>query len=309
MADATFDPVPKNEWDVAAGAAIVIAGGGRVSGRDGEDVTFDRPRSQAHRLRRHRPRAGGVGAQADRRDPVPLTPRGATMTLPSSLHSMIPVGPMVPLGVPDEFRRLNDLAYNLWWSWQHDAIDLFRSIDPVAWDRSGNPMAMLHTVEPATWARLAEEEDCVTSYGSVTADFDRYLEGADTWYATNHAVDGSEALDAPVAYLSTEFGLHESLGVYSGGLGRPGRRPLQGGQRPGRPLVGVGLLYRRGYFRQTWTRTGASSTSTRLRLRPAARREVLVRAPAPVRHSRPDRPARARAGRRAGRRRSAGSRC
>ena len=87
------------------------------------------------------------------------------MTLPSSLHSMIPVGPMAPLGVPDEFRRLNDLAYNLWWSWQPDAIDLFRSIDPVAWDRSGNPMAMLHSVVPDTWARLAEDEVCVTSYG------------------------------------------------------------------------------------------------------------------------------------------------
>ncbi len=179
------------------------------------------------------------------------------MTLPSSLHSMIPVGPMVPLGVPDEFRRLNDLAYNLWWSWQPDAIDLFRSIDPVAWDRSGNPMAMLHTVEPATWARLAEEEDCVTSYGSVTADFDRYLEGADTWYATNHAVEGSEALDGPVAYLCTEFGLHQKLRLYSGGLGILAGDHVKAASDLGIPLVAVGLLYRRGYFRQSVDPSGA----------------------------------------------------
>ncbi len=194
------------------------------------------------------------------------------MTLPSSLHSMIPVGPMVPLGVPDEFRRLNDLAYNLWWSWQRDAIDLFRSIDPVAWDRSGNPMAMLHTVEAATWARLAEEEDCVTSYGSVTADFDRYLDGADTWYATNHA----EALDGPVAYLCTEFGLHQKLRLYSEGLGILAGDHVKAASDLGIPLVAVGLLYRRGYFRQSVDPSGAQE-HTYVRMEVARRpiRQVL----------------------------------
>ena len=177
--------------------------------------------------------------------------------LPSSLLSLVPVGPKVPLGVPDEFRRLDDLAYNLWWSWRPDAIDLFRSIDPATWDRTGNPMAMMHTVEPATWDRLAQEEDCVTSYGSVTADFDRYLEGSDTWFAANHGDGASEALDGPVAYLCTEFGLNQKLRLYSGGLGILAGDHVKAASDLGIPLVAVGLLYRRGYFQQAVDPFGA----------------------------------------------------
>ncbi len=179
------------------------------------------------------------------------------MPLPSSLLGMVPVGPKVPLGVPDEFRRLDDLAYNLWWSWRPDAIDLFRSIDPAAWDRTGNPMAMMHTVEQATWDRLAREEDCVTSYGSVTADFDRYLEGSGTWFAATHGDGAAEALDGPVAYLCTEFGLNQKLRLYSGGLGILAGDHVKAASDLGIPLVAVGLLYRRGYFQQAVDPFGA----------------------------------------------------
>lgn len=175
------------------------------------------------------------------------------MDLPPSLLSMIPVGPQAPLAVPTEFARLNDLAYNLWWSWRPDAIDLFRLIDPVAWEQSGNPMSILHTVGSSTWARLAEDEDYVTRYDEVVAAFDRYREGADTWYATRHA----RSLAGPVAYLCTEFGLHYKLRLYSGGLGVLAGDHIKAASDLGMPLIGVGLLYRRGYFQQAVDPSGA----------------------------------------------------
>ncbi|MDQ3782446.1 MAG: alpha-glucan family phosphorylase, partial [Actinomycetota bacterium] len=175
------------------------------------------------------------------------------MSLPSSLLSMIPVGPKAPLAVPEEFTRLNDLAYNLWWTWRPEAAELFRSIDPVAWEQSGNPMSILHTISGSTWTRLTEDEGYVTNYTEVTAAFDRYLQGGDTWYATAHA----DALAGPVAYLCTEFGLHHKLRLYSGGLGVLAGDHIKAASDLGMPLIGVGLLYRRGYFHQAVDPSGA----------------------------------------------------
>ncbi|MBA2336367.1 MAG: alpha-glucan family phosphorylase, partial [Acidimicrobiia bacterium] len=194
------------------------------------------------------------------------------MSLPSSLLSMIPVGPKAPLAVPAEFTRLNDLAYNLWWSWRPEAAELFRSIDPVAWDQSGNPMSILHTIASSTWARLAEDEAYVTNYTEVTAAFDRYLQGGDTWYATAHG----DALAGPVAYLCTEFGLHHKLRLYSGGLGVLAGDHVKAASDLGIPLIGVGLLYRRGYFHQAVDPLGAQQhTYAALQLARRPLREVM----------------------------------
>ncbi len=158
----------------------------------------------------------------------------------------IPVGPKVPLSIPNEFRRINDLAYNLWWSWCPDAVELFRRIDPAGWGPSRNPMSILQTVEPATWSRLAASEDFVTRYVEVMARFDRYMRGDDTWYAKESA----KALDGPIAYLCAEFGIHYKLRLYSGGLGVLAGDHVKAASDLGLPLVGIGILYRRGYFQQ-----------------------------------------------------------
>src|SRR6185436_5188916 len=129
----------------------------------------------------------------------------------------IPVLQIADIELPSEMERLRDLAYDLWWSWSPQATRLFTWVDPE----------FRHT------------------YDSVIQALDEYR-SRPRWFA-QHA----ERVPGPVAYFSMEFGLHESLGVYSGGLGVLAGDHCKSASDLGVPLVGVGLLYRSGYFRQT----------------------------------------------------------
>ncbi len=168
------------------------------------------------------------------------------MTTTPSYLDAIGVGPKVPLSIPPEFAHLNDIAYNLWWSWNNDAAELFSRIDGPAWSASKNPISLLQTVEPSVWETLEHNEEFHELYDSVCLSFDRYLAGEDTWYASEHG----GALDGPIAYLCAEFGIHHKLRTYSGGLGVLAGDHVKAASDLGLPLIGVGLLYRRGYFQQ-----------------------------------------------------------
>ncbi len=141
--------------------------------------------------------------------------------------------------------RLRDLAYDLWWSWAPAATRLFAWIDPDHWRRYQNPVQLLINVEPHQWARLQSDPEFVRTYESVIQALDAYR--ARPRFFEQFA----EKLPGPIGYFSMEFGIHGSLGVYSGGLGVLAGDHCKAASDLGVPLVGVGLLYQSGYFRQT----------------------------------------------------------
>jgi len=153
--------------------------------------------------------------------------------------------PMADIELPPDFDGLRELAYDLWWTWSSSAARLFAWIDPEHWRRYHNPVQLLINVEPHRWQRLLTDEDFRRHYDSVMQALAAY-HSRPLWQEQQAA-----RLNGPVAYFSMEFGLHESLGVYSGGLGALAGDHCKSASDLGLPLVGVGLLYQSGYFRQT----------------------------------------------------------
>jgi len=158
----------------------------------------------------------------------------------------IPSAQPTHLRVPPELEGLRRLAYNLYWSWHPRARALYARIDSSAWTRTHSPIPVLAAM--VDWARLLDDPDFMAEAHRVISGFDRYLaNGADHWFHRRHA----SALDGPIAYFCAEYGLHESLGIYSGGLGVLAGDHMKTASDMALPLVGVGLMYRNGYFRQT----------------------------------------------------------
>ncbi|HET9732420.1 MAG TPA: alpha-glucan family phosphorylase [Acidimicrobiales bacterium] len=148
--------------------------------------------------------------------------------------------------LPRELTALAPLAMNLRWSWDERTRDLFRWLDPVAWaDTDGDPVAVLGRVGRDRLEMLADDAAFKAFLGEVASDLQRYL-STDLWFQTRR----DSALRA-VAYFSPEFGISEALPQYSGGLGVLAGDHLKAASDLGVPLVGVGLMYRQGYFRQT----------------------------------------------------------
>jgi starch phosphorylase len=147
--------------------------------------------------------------------------------------------------LPPVMERLRELAYDLWWSWSPEATRLYAWIDPDHWRRYHNPVELLINVEPHHWQRLLSDPEFLRAYETVMRAWDLY-KTRERWFGPHGVL-----LRGPVAYFSMEFGLHESLGVYSGGLGVLAGDHCKAASDLGVPLLGVGLLYRSGYFRQS----------------------------------------------------------
>ncbi|MER6066284.1 glycosyltransferase family 1 protein [Streptomyces sp. NPDC001792] len=153
--------------------------------------------------------------------------------------------------LPEPLRPLSDLARNLRWSWHAETRDLFQSVDPEAWAAAGgDPVRILGRVRPARLTELAGDRRFLRRLTAVADDLDDYLTG-DRWYQTQ-----ADGMPAAVAYFSPEFGITAALPQYSGGLGILAGDHLKAASDLGVPLIGVGLLYRHGYFRQTLSRDG-----------------------------------------------------
>ena len=149
--------------------------------------------------------------------------------------------------LPEPLTRLRELAYNVRWSWDHDMIGLFRRIDRDLWETTGhNPVWMLGLIDQRRLETLCDDPAFMAQFQRVCDDFDAYMDATDTWYTRHHG-----KTDKPfIAYFSMEFGLTECLQNYSGGLGVLSGDHLKSASDLGIPLVGVGLLYQEGYFRQ-----------------------------------------------------------
>lgn len=155
--------------------------------------------------------------------------------------------------MPARISRLRELAYNLWWSWNYDAQDLYRQIDPELWEQEyHNPVGFLRNVRQNRLEDAAINEEYLRQYDQVMAAFDRYMTADDTWFKRTYP----DVTDSTIAYFSAEFGLHESLPIYSGGLGVLAGDHVKEASELDLPFVAVGFIYPQGYFKQRLDHSG-----------------------------------------------------
>jgi glycogen phosphorylase len=155
--------------------------------------------------------------------------------------------------LPRRIRRLGELAYNLWWTWNPDAQRLFLRIDQEVWERTyHNPVRFLRQVQRAALNAVTHDRYYLDFYDRIFRTFDQYMKANNTWVGRSHP----ELENQPIAYFSTEFGLHETMPIYAGGLGVLSGDHLKGASDVGLPLVAVGFLYTQGYFSQHITEDG-----------------------------------------------------
>ncbi|MGL4831099.1 MAG: DUF3417 domain-containing protein, partial [Propionibacteriaceae bacterium] len=156
--------------------------------------------------------------------------------------------------LPEALAPLHDLALNLRWAWNEDAKELFRSIDPLLWEKVGkDPLRMLSTVPPQRFEQLASDAVYVRHVALAKQDLEDYLV-SDKWFQ-KFAASNRQAPRA-IGYFSAEFGIAHALPQYSGGLGILAGDHLKAASDMGVPIIGVGLFYRGGYFRQSLDQAG-----------------------------------------------------
>jgi glycogen phosphorylase len=149
--------------------------------------------------------------------------------------------------LPERIIGLADLAHNLSWSWSHEARALFQSIDQPLWHLTRhNPIELLRRVDPARLAQCAEDGEFLRHFDEVMQRYEREQSRDGTWFMTHHAA----LQECRVVYFCAEFGFHNSVPIYSGGLGVLAGDHCKTASDLGIPLIGLGLLYTRGYFDQ-----------------------------------------------------------
>jgi starch phosphorylase len=173
--------------------------------------------------------------------------------------------------LPEALVPLRELAYNLWWSWNPEAIELFRRLSREAWEESGhNPVRLLGMIEQERLNSLARDDGLLAHLERVHGQLQRYMNATSTWYARNCLLSSPAARQMPspeakrgssrgakpelsspsIAYFCFEFGLTECLPIYSGGMGVLAGDYLKSASDLGLPMAAVGLFYQQGYFRQ-----------------------------------------------------------
>lgn len=155
--------------------------------------------------------------------------------------------------LPYRIKRLGDIANNLWWVGNPEVARLFKEIDALKWRQSKhNPVVLLRAVEKTKFEDLIKDRYFLDRYDQIVREFDAYMSKKDTWSNTTFP----ENKDDKIAYFSFEYGLHESLMVYAGGLGILSGDHLKEASDLGLPLVAVGFLYTYGYFSQRISEDG-----------------------------------------------------
>jgi starch phosphorylase len=148
--------------------------------------------------------------------------------------------------LPEKLERLRELAFNTRWTWDHETIDLFRRLDRDLWEECyHNPVLVLGKIKQDRLRAVADDDGFIAHMERVSQSLDDYMQ-AETWYHRTYGRSNR----LRIAYFSAEFGITESLPIYSGGLGVLSGDHLKSASELGLPLVGVGLLYQQGYFSQ-----------------------------------------------------------
>lgn len=172
--------------------------------------------------------------------------------MPRTLHTYT----VVP-SLPTRLAPLHEMAYNLRWAWDHATRALFQAVDADQWEQSEhNPAKMLDLVAQARLQALAADEAFLAHLDTVYTDFTRYMQDEAWWQRTAKGDATLSRPDFKIAYFSAEFGLTECLPIYSGGLGVLAGDHLKSASDLGLPLVGMGFLYQKGYFRQSLNADG-----------------------------------------------------
>ena len=159
--------------------------------------------------------------------------------------------PSQKIDLPKRIARLGELATNLWWTWQPEAVRIFGRLDYDLWERLGhNPIRLLKEIGRARLNQAAKDKDYLELYDALFEKFDAYF-AKESWTQKAHP-----ELKNPIAYFSMEFGLHETLPIYSGGLGVLAGDHLKESSDLGLPLIAVGFMYAQGYFSQRISEDG-----------------------------------------------------
>ncbi|MEM7034877.1 MAG: alpha-glucan family phosphorylase, partial [Chloroflexota bacterium] len=197
--------------------------------------------------------------------------------------------------VPDRIARLVEIAYDLWWTWHPEAQELFARIDAELWENIyHNPVLFLREVRQSTLDEAAADPEFIRACHDVLTAFDEYHVFKSTWFNQTYP----DKVDKPIAYFSAEFGLHESLPIYSGGLGILSGDHTKEASDLGLPFIGIGFLYPQGYFKQVINTNGdQEAIYVKVRFgevpaRPAFTpdgKEVVVSINLPARNELPDR--------------------
>ncbi len=151
----------------------------------------------------------------------------------------------VKVNLPKELKPLETIAYNLWWAWNTEAQDLYKATNEKVWAATRNPIEVISAMTEDDYTRLLSDEIFMLNLQDVYQTFQHYME-LPRWYSKEH----SKHKDMLVAYFSAEYGIHESVQLYSGGLGILSGDHCKSTSEMGIPLIAVGLLYRNGYFHQ-----------------------------------------------------------
>ena len=156
--------------------------------------------------------------------------------------------------LPRKIEGLLAIAHNLRWCWSHESVELFRRLDQDLWERTGhNPVLMLGSIEQSKLEQASRDDAFLAHLHRVESNLAAYLAADSTWFKRIH----TESADGNfIAYFSAEFGLTECLSIFAGGLGILAGDHLKSASDLGVPLVGVGLLYQEGYFRQYLNQSG-----------------------------------------------------
>ena len=159
--------------------------------------------------------------------------------------------------LPKRIEKLSEVANNLWWSWNTEFLRLFQKIDKDLWEGCNkNPVKFLKQVSQEKLEEASKNIFFLKEYDRVVDNFDAYINSKNTWFAKNHAKNKDDL----IAYFSAEYGLDQTIPIYSGGLGILSGDHLKSASDLGIPLVAVGLLYKNGYFNQKINGYGEQET-------------------------------------------------
>ena len=165
------------------------------------------------------------------------------------IFNKITVNPQMPKNIS----RIQEIANNLWWSWNTEFLRLFQKIDNDLWERvERNPIKFLKRVSQDRIEWASNDDKFIKEYNKIVKNYDDYMTSKDTWFNRNYPENKKDL----IAYFSAEYGLDQCIPIYSGGLGILSGDHLKSASDLGIPLVGIGLLYKHGYFRQKIDRIG-----------------------------------------------------
>ena len=169
------------------------------------------------------------------------------------LFNRITVNPQLPKRI----EKLGEISNNLWWSWNTEFLRLFQKIDMDLWEQcSKNPVKFLKQVSQDRLEKVAKDVSFLKEYDKVSENFEDYMKSKNTWFSNKYPGNKKDL----IAYFSAEYGLDQTIPIYSGGLGILSGDHLKSASDLGIPLVAVGLLYKHGYFNQKINGYGQQET-------------------------------------------------